>query len=101
MATDATALVTASPSYSQSNPQPNSQNSSTGSSEMAPQYKHLASLPPELLNNIAAFLPTNDFNALRLTCKQLEDKIFPYWANCFFKKRQFSKSSLNLKLYLG
>lgn len=56
------------------------------------RHKNLASLPPELLRNIASFLPTNDFNALRVTCKQLEDKIFPYWANTFFKKRQFSKS---------
>lgn len=58
---------------------------------MASQYRNLVALPPELLNNIAGFLPTNDFNALRLTSKQLEDKLFPYWANCFFKKKQFSE----------
>lgn len=71
-----------------------SQQLSFDSSIMASQHKSLVALPPELLNNIAGFLPTNDFNALRLTSKQLEDKLFPYWANCFFKKKQFSKFSL-------
>lgn len=61
------------------------------------QHQNLIALPPELLNNIAGFLPTNDFNALRLTSKQLEDKLFPYWANCFFKKKQFSKYRLRQK----
>lgn len=58
---------------------------------MASQHRRLVNLPPELLNNIASSLPTNAFNALRLTSKELEDKLFPYWANCFFKKKQFSK----------
>lgn len=58
---------------------------------MQSQAPKLASLPPELLSRIAAPLPTKDFNALRLICKWIEDKLFPYWANCFFKKKQFSE----------
>lgn len=64
--------------------------------KMQSQYSRLASLPPELLNKIAGPLPTKDFNTLRLTCKSIEDKLFPYWANCFFKKKQFSKTNLLL-----
>lgn len=48
-------------------------------------------LPKELVDNIATWLPTRDFNALRLTCKDIEAKTFKYWSECFFKKRQFSK----------
>ena len=58
---------------------------------MQSQASALAELPLELLVNIARYLPTNEFNTLRLTCKLVEEKIFPYWANSFFKKKQFSK----------
>lgn len=51
----------------------------------------LVALPRELLDNIASYLPTNDFNSLRVTCRQLESKLFPYWSNSFFKKKQFSE----------
>lgn len=54
------------------------------------QFIHM---PRELLDNVTSSLSTQDFNALRLSCKELEAKVFPYWANCFFKKRQFSKQS--------
>lgn len=57
---------------------------------MAAQVSELVKLPRELLDNVTSSLPTRDFNALRLTCKELETKVFPYWANCFFKKKQFS-----------
>lgn len=60
---------------------------------MQSQNTSLVGLPRELLDNIARSLPTKDFNALRSTSKAMEDKIFPYWANSFFKKRQFSKLS--------
>lgn len=53
----------------------------------------LIHMPRELLDNVTSSLSTQDFNALRLSCKELEAKVFPYWANCFFKKRQFSKHS--------
>lgn len=58
---------------------------------MTSQASQLVKLPRELLDNVTSSLPTQDFNALRLACKDLEAKVFPYWANCFFKKRQFSK----------
>ncbi|KUI59803.1 hypothetical protein VP1G_07014 [Cytospora mali] len=64
---------------------------------MQSQDSGLVHLPQEMLNSIARFLPTNDFNALRLTCKPIEDKIFPYWANCYFKKKQFMIDHFSLK----
>ncbi|KUI70442.1 hypothetical protein VM1G_06363 [Cytospora mali] len=64
---------------------------------MQSQDSGLVHLPQEMLNSIARFLPTDDFNALRLTCKPIEDKIFPYWANCFFRKRQFMIDHFSLK----
>ncbi|ROW01883.1 hypothetical protein VMCG_05574 [Cytospora schulzeri] len=64
---------------------------------MQSQDHGLASLPPELLNNIARPLSTKDFNALRSSCKPIEDKLFPYWANCFFKKRQFMIDQFSLQ----
>lgn len=75
---------------------PLSQQQPSSQDAMASQHRKLVNLPPELLNNIASSLPTNAFNALRLTSKQLEDKLFPYWANCFFKKKQFSMFCPNL-----
>lgn len=75
---------------------PLSQQQPSSQDAMASHHRKLANLPPELLNNIASSLPTNAFNALRLTSKQLEDKLFPYWANCFFKKKQFSMICPNL-----
>ncbi|KAF3771115.1 hypothetical protein M406DRAFT_105638 [Cryphonectria parasitica EP155] len=38
----------------------------------------LVGLPRELLDAIASYLPTVDFNSLRGTCRHLESKIFPY-----------------------
>ncbi|KAI3391036.1 hypothetical protein diail_8087 [Diaporthe ilicicola] len=64
---------------------------------MASQISHLVQLPRELLDNVTSSLPTQDFNALRLACKELEAKIFPYWANCFFKKKQFMIDQFSLQ----
>ena len=58
---------------------------------MAAQASQLVHLPRELLDRIASCLPTLDFNSLRLSCKDVEAKLFKYWSSCFFKKRQFSK----------
>lgn len=58
---------------------------------MAVQASQLVHLPRELLDRIASGLPTLDFNSFRLTCKDVEAKLFKYWSSCFFKKRQFSK----------
>lgn len=68
----------------------------------AAQDSNIAKLPRELLDQVTSYLPTLDFNNLRLTCKLVENKIFPYWSNTFFKKRQFSTltpSQLTLFLY--
>lgn len=54
------------------------------------QDSKITDLPRELLDHVASFLPTLDFNNLRSTCKLVENKLFPYWSNSFFKKRQFS-----------
>lgn len=65
----------------------------TSSGSLAVPMAHdsnVAKLPRELLDQVTRLLPTLDFNNLRLTCKLLENKIFPYWSNTFFKKRQFS-----------
>ncbi|ROW09317.1 hypothetical protein VPNG_05861 [Cytospora leucostoma] len=64
---------------------------------MQSQDISLVGLPRELLDNIARYLPTKDFNALRSTSKVMEDKVFPYWANCFFRKRQFMIDPFSLK----
>lgn len=53
-------------------------------------------LPRELLDSIASYLPTRDFNNLRLACKHIENLLFPYWANCFFVFRQFMMSEFSL-----
>lgn len=62
-----------------------------GSGIVARPGKTLTDLPRELLDKIASSLSTNDFNNLRLSCKQVENNLFPYWSNTFFKKKQFSK----------
>lgn len=67
---------------------------------MAYQSTNILHLPRELLDHIAGSLPTRDFNALRLTCKGLENKIFPYWVNCFFRTKQFMISDFSLQALL-
>lgn len=70
----------------------NQTESASSISLIVAQDSELAHLPRELLDNVASLLPTTDFNNLRLTCKLVENKLFPYWSNAFFKKKQFSKS---------
>jgi hypothetical protein len=48
-------------------------------------------IPKELLDKTASYLPTLDFNSLRLTCREIESKTFNYWSHAFFSKKQFSK----------
>lgn len=66
----------------------------------SPHSSAFVKLPRELLDGIASFLPTRDFNNLRLSCKQVENVIFPYWANCFFKVRQFMITDFSLNTLL-
>jgi len=63
-------------------------------SSSAAKKSHLANLPREVIDNVARFLPTPAFNNMRLTCKEIENKLFEYWSNCFFRKKQFSKFAL-------
>lgn len=65
-----------------------------------PSPNYFVQLPRELLDTIAGFLPTRDFNNLRLSCKHVENILFPYWANCFFRVRQFMISELSLDTLL-
>lgn len=62
---------------------------------LAVQSSQLANLPCELLNKVAGFLPTLAFNSMRLTCKEVENKLFTYWSNSYFKKKQFSEYSVS------
>ncbi|GAM89550.1 hypothetical protein ANO11243_075890 [Dothideomycetidae sp. 11243] len=64
---------------------------------MTDQASHLAQLPRELLDRIASHLPTTAFNALRLTCKTVENNLFKYWSNAFFAKRQFMIDKFSLR----
>ncbi|KAI7780656.1 hypothetical protein LA080_015815 [Diaporthe eres] len=64
---------------------------------MMSQTSQLVKLPRELLDNVTSSLPTQDFNALRLACKELETQLWEYWANCFFKKRQFMIDEFSLQ----
>ncbi|KAJ4389020.1 hypothetical protein N0V93_006482 [Gnomoniopsis smithogilvyi] len=57
----------------------------------------LAKLPRELLDHVSSFLPTPAFNNLRLACKLVENKIFPYWSNAFFKRKQFMITAFSLQ----
>ncbi|KAK4164287.1 hypothetical protein QBC43DRAFT_49402 [Cladorrhinum sp. PSN259] len=56
----------------------------------------LVDLPLEMLLRITYHIPTPDLANVRLTCKALESKLFKYFAQEFFRKKQFmvSKSSL-------
>lgn len=69
-------------------------------SSAQPPSSALDQLPRELLDGIASFLPTRDFNNLRLSCKRVENLLFPYWANCFFRVKQFMISDFSLNTLL-
>lgn len=69
-------------------------------SSSQPSSSALAQLPRELLDGIASFLPTRDFNNLRLSCKCVENLLFPYWANSFFCVKQFMITDFSLNTLL-
>ncbi|PSR81250.1 hypothetical protein BD289DRAFT_44170 [Coniella lustricola] len=68
---------------------------------MQSQHTGMAALPRELLDRVASFLPTTDFSNLRLSCRAVESKVFPYWSNSFIRKKQFMISELSLKTLLA
>ncbi|EKD17919.1 F-box domain-containing protein [Drepanopeziza brunnea f. sp. 'multigermtubi' MB_m1] len=54
------------------------------------QSSQLASgIPIEVLLNVSSHLKTPDYCALRISCKQIEDKLLDAFAQEFFTKRQF------------
>lgn len=60
----------------------------------------LMALPCELLDAVASFLPTRDFNNLRLSCRHVSHTLFPYWAASFFKTKQFMMTDFSLSTLL-
>jgi hypothetical protein len=58
---------------------------------------HLASLPTEILVIVASSLTTVEYGKLRLTCKTIEQKLFPFFATEFFSIRQFMLFELSLQ----
>ncbi|KAF1987105.1 hypothetical protein K402DRAFT_63456 [Aulographum hederae CBS 113979] len=62
---------------------------------MAPHT--LDSLPPEILDNISWHLTTPELGALRLTCKEIEAKLFEPFAVEYFTTKQFMLSTFSLQ----
>ncbi|KAJ9160680.1 hypothetical protein NKR19_g3057 [Coniochaeta hoffmannii] len=49
----------------------------------------LVTIPVEILEGIASYLSGNDFGALRLTCKAVEQMLFDQFARQFFREMKF------------
>ncbi|ROW00533.1 hypothetical protein VSDG_03213 [Cytospora chrysosperma] len=60
----------------------------------------LLSIPAELLASIAGDLDITDYGNLRLSCKQVEELTFPYFAKKFFSRRKFFRGYLSLSTLL-
>jgi len=61
----------------------------------------LATLPEELISNIAARLDCDDLSALRLTCKAVEAKSFHEFATEYFTGKAIMLTSESLKVLVG
>jgi hypothetical protein len=53
------------------------------------EMSYLVKLPQEVLVVLGSFLAAKDFGSVRLTCKHVERALFSYFANRFFRERQF------------
>ena len=62
---------------------------------------NLKDLPEELVSNISLRLWSDDIQALRLTCKALEQKTLFEWATEYFSERAFVLSTDSLKVLLS
>lgn len=62
---------------------------------------NLKDLPEELVSNISLRLWSDDVQALRLTCKTLEQKTLHEWATEYFSKKAFIISTDSLKVLQG
>ncbi|KAK6584283.1 hypothetical protein PZA11_002507 [Diplocarpon coronariae] len=65
------------------------------------QASPLANVPIEVLLNITPHLKTPDYCNLRLTCKQIENKVLDSFVREFFTKRQFMFSEFSLQALIG
>lgn len=62
---------------------------------------NLRDLPEELVSNISLRLWSDDVQALRLTCKALEEKTLHEWATEYFTEKAFIISTDSLKVLLN
>lgn len=60
----------------------------------------LTSLPVEVLAHISSFVSTQDFGALRLTCKHTENGLYRWFLDEFFTKKQFMLTPPSLQALL-
>lgn len=60
--------------------------------------RSLLPLPTELLVLIASDLNAEDYGALRLSCKSLADRLFPYFAEKFFTTKHFFRNYYSLSV---
>lgn len=61
-----------------------------------PQF--LLPLPTEILVVIASGLDAEGYGALRLSCKSLEERLFPYFAEKFFTSKHFFRNYYSLSV---
>lgn len=64
------------------------------------QTSYLIKAPVEVLAQIASYLETPDYCALRLTCKHVEAALFHPFAKEFFTRRQFMLTEFSLQALL-
>ncbi|KAI9898639.1 hypothetical protein N3K66_006999 [Trichothecium roseum] len=67
----------------------------------ADAYCGLSKCPIELVLRISDSLPTKDLGSLRLTCKDIESKLFASFATEFFSRKQFMLSLFSLEALVG
>ncbi|POS71288.1 hypothetical protein DHEL01_v210319 [Diaporthe helianthi] len=65
------------------------------------QHSLLLRLPNELFDQVLKYLPGQDVNDVRLTCRQSRSKSFNFWARTFFTKRQFMIDDYSLQTLLN
>lgn len=61
----------------------------------------LLRLPPELLLRVSSDVGTLDLGSLRLTCKQIESRLFQNFAREFFTTRRFMIEQVSLEALVG
>ncbi|KAG8161344.1 hypothetical protein KVR01_009608 [Diaporthe batatas] len=64
------------------------------------QSSSLLQLPNELFDKVLKYLPAEDANDLRLTCRESRQKSFDCWSKTFFGERQFMIDAYSLQTLL-